>query len=106
MCQSTILSHRGRTTVSYCAKCLNHYIWQSSFILTFTPYQFDCFLQEIKGRRGKETFINFPDGEERLVLTTPLDEMLLTFSNEEWTDFNCSLDDAFYLRQIQEMLNR
>ncbi|MFZ4862326.1 hypothetical protein ACL9RF_09080 [Sphingobacterium sp. Mn56C] len=105
MCKSTTLSSKGNTTVSYCSGCQSHYIWQNSFILTFNPAQYDCFLEEIKSRMGVEDFMKFPDGVYRMMLPTPMPEVLFTFSEEEWQDFTNALFEAYYMREVYQLIN-
>lgn len=105
MCQSITLSSKGNTTISYCGKCQTHYIWQNSYVLSFTPFQYNSFVQDIKKRVGEEEFLIFPDGEERMLLATPLPEMFFTFSNDDWQNFIASLDEAYYMREVYKIIN-
>jgi len=105
MCQSVILSSKGNTTVSYCPKCQSHYIWQNSFLLTFNPKQYESFLQEVKEKIGMEAFYAFPDGQARTMLTTPVYEIVFTFTEEEWQDFTSTLHEAHYMREVYQLIN-
>lgn len=105
MCQSVTLGSRGSTTISYCSKCKNHYIWQGAFILTFTSLQYDYFLEEISKKIGAEEFIGFPDGVFRVLLPTPVQEILFTFSEAEWRDFTSTLQEAYYMREVYQIIN-
>lgn len=104
MCQSMILSSKGKTIVSYCSVCDNHYIWQGTFVLTFTPLQFDCFLEEINNKIGAEDMFRFPDGFNRIVLPTPVQEIVFAFSEDEWSDFTTSLQEAYYMREVYRIM--
>jgi len=105
MCQSIILSSKGNTTISYCSHCQSHYIWQNSFLLTFNAHQYSSFLAEISNKIGLEEFVTFPDGDSRLLLTTPVYEILFAFTEDEWVDFTGSLNEAYYMREIYQMMN-
>lgn len=105
MCQSITLGSRGNTTISYCSKCRNHYIWQGAFILTFNSFQYDCFLEEINRKIGSEEFLGFPDGISRILLPTPVQEILFTFSEDEWRDFTTTLQEAYYMREVYQIIN-
>lgn len=105
MCQSVILSSRGNTTVTYCSKCQHHYIWQNSFLLTFNSAQYESFLYEVKGKMGKEEFFSFPDGNTRTMLTTPVYEILFAFTRQEWYDFTDTLNEAYYMREVYQLIN-
>lgn len=105
MCQSIILSTKGNTTISYCSQCQSHYIWQNSFLLTFNANQYTSFLGEIRSKIGSEEFVRFPDGDSRLLLTTPVYEILFTFTEDEWADFTGSLNEAYYMREIYQLIN-
>lgn len=104
MCQSVILSSKGNTSISYCSACKNHYIWQGAFVLTFSPLQYDCFLEEISNKTGDEELYRFPDGVNRIVLPTPVQEIVFTFSEEEWADFTATLKEAYYMREVYRII--
>lgn len=105
MCQSIKLSSKGNTTISYCSACKNHYIWQGAFVLTFTLLQYDCFLDEINNKIGVEEIFSFPDGIRRVVLPTPVQEIVFTFSEDEWYDFTSTLKEAYYMREVYRIIN-
>ncbi|TDS14631.1 hypothetical protein [Sphingobacterium paludis] len=105
MCQSIILSTNGTTSVSYCQHCGNCYIWHQTFLLTFDTEQYGCFWNVIKEKMGVEEFFRFPDGIARIVLNTPVREIVFTFTHEEWIDFTKSMNEGFYMRQIHEMIH-
>ena len=104
MCQSITLTTKGNTCVSYCRKCQYHYVWQKSYVLTFSGSQFAYFLDEIKLKIGKEEFLSFPDDEERMFLPTPAAEILFTFTKEEWRDFTTALQEANYMREVYQLI--
>lgn len=106
MCQSTILNSKGGTIVSYCPKCQNCFIWQNSFLLSFSSFQFECFAADIAHNRLDKEFVSFPDGSLRTYLETPLQEVLLTFTEEEWSNFGQAIEEAYYLREVLEIINK
>lgn len=105
MCQSTLLSAKGNSTISFCPKCQNHYICQSAYLLSFSQFQYDCFCQEVKKKIGNEEFLVFPNGESKMILTTPVQEILFTFTKEEWWNFTSALDEAYYMREVYRIIH-
>jgi len=105
MCHSTILSSNGNTVVSYCKKCKHLYIWQQSFLLSFTLDQYHEFVAGIRAKLGKEEYFLFPDGDSRVLLNTPVYEITFTFSFEEWRDFTNTLEEARYMRDVHEIIS-
>lgn len=105
MCQSVNLTTKGNTAISYCSKCNFHYVWQKSYVLTFSAVQFQFFLEEIRAKVGNEEFLLFPDDEERMFLPTPAPEILFTFTKEEWYNFTSALEEANYMREVYQLLH-
>lgn len=103
MCQSVKLAIKGNTCISYCSKCKFHYVWQKSYVLTFTSFQYTYFLDEIRSKIGNEEFLAFPDDEERMFLPTPAAEILFTFTRDEWCDFTSALEEAAYMREVYQL---
>ena len=106
MCQSTVLNTKGNTIVSYCPKCQNCFICQNSFLLTFSSFQFEWFASEIAYRKLDNEFVRFPDGNIRTYLETPMKEVLLTFTEYEWMDFKQAIQEAYYMREVFEIINK
>ncbi len=106
MCQLTILSTVGETVVGYCFKCQKHYVWQNSFLLTFSAFQFESFASDIEAKNGGKEYFSFPDGIKRTFLETPIQEVLLTFTEGEWFDFGKAIQDSFYMRDIYNLINK
>lgn len=74
-------------------------------MLTFTLLQYDCFLDEINNKIGVEEIFSFPDGIRRVVLPTPVQEIVFTFSEDEWYDFTSTLKEAYYMREVYRIIN-
>lgn len=104
MCQFVNLTTKGNTSISYCSKCNFHYVCQKAYVLTFSSFQYACFLDEIKNRVGNEEFLAFPDDEERMFLATPAPEILFTFTKEEWYNFTTALEEANYMREVYRII--
>lgn len=104
MCQSINLAIKGNTCISYCSKCHFHYVWQKSYVLTFSTHQFGFFMNEIRDKIGNEEFLAFPDDVERMFLPTPAPEILFTFTKEEWQNFTSALEEAAYMREVYQLI--
>lgn len=104
MCKAIVLSSKGATTVTYCTQCSTHYIWQHSYLLTFTTAEYKHFCMDVTDKIGKESYYIFPDAIWRMVLRTPLPELLFTFTDEEWSDFHEALNEASFMQEIHQLL--
>jgi len=104
MCQATLLSSKGTSSVSYCPKCKNHYINHVSYLLCFTNFQYDLFYKEIKNKIGNEEFLTFPNDQKKIILTSPVEEILFTFTEVEWSNFTFVLDEAYYMREVYNII--
>jgi hypothetical protein len=62
-------------------------------------------LEEISKKIGAEEFLGFPDGVFRVLLPTPVQEILFTFSEDEWRDFTSTLQEAYYMREVYQLIN-
>lgn len=104
MCKATVLSANGATTITYCKQCRTHYIWQNSYLLTFNGAQYQRFMARVEERIGREEYFVFPDGEWRTLMQTPLEELIFTFTQEEWENFYNSLQEAAYMHEVYQLL--
>ena len=105
MCQAVILNMKGNTMISYCSTCQCHYIWQQSFLLTFSLHGFRCFANEVEQASTHREYVRFPDGALRTFLQTPTYEILLTFTKTEWQDFALAVQEAEYMREVYGIIN-
>ena len=105
MCDTKVLSQRGDTHISVCHKCKTYYIWQQSFVLTFTPGKFADFLNIIKSNGDELFFSSFADGEFRLILKTPYPDIVFSFNEEQWQNFRDALQESYYMNEFYSMLN-
>ncbi|WP_110587374.1 DUF6686 family protein [Mucilaginibacter sp. Mucisp86] len=104
MCDAKILSQKGTSVVSRCSECQCLFIWHHNLILSFTPDQFIQFKNfAIDLDFGDHSF-PFPDGQERVVMRTPVNDIQLTFTVDEWEDFHASMDEAIYMQEIYAMV--
>ena len=47
----------------------------------------------------------FPDGQDRLVMRTPVNDVQFTFTMDEWEDFQAAMDEAVYMQEIYALMN-
>src|ERR1700761_8845092 len=104
MCQSHILSSKGPVIISQCVDCKMLNIWLRNLLLNFTPEQFCAFENFISKLAIDEYTFPFPDGEERLVLRTPNNDICFTFTAEEWDDFKIAMEEAAYMQGVYALL--
>jgi hypothetical protein len=74
-------------------------------MLTFNPEQYESFMGEVQRKLGIEEFYSFPDGNTRIMVNTPVHEILFTFTEDEWQDFTNSLNEALYMREVYQLMN-
>jgi hypothetical protein len=104
MCDSKILSQRGASVISRCSECRCIFIWNNNLILSFSPEQFVQFREFTTDLDFTEHSHSFPDGQERLVMRTPVNDVQLTFTIEEWDDFHAAMDEALYMQEVYALM--
>jgi hypothetical protein len=106
MCQNIVLSSKGAAVISQCMECKVLNLWHHNLLLSFSPGQFKAF-KDFTSRLDEEEYLfPFPDGEERLVLRTPNNDICFTFSTTEWEDFLAAMDEAEYMSDIYQMIHQ
>ncbi|MBE9585831.1 hypothetical protein IM792_15350 [Mucilaginibacter sp. JRF] len=104
MCQHIVLARKGQTVISQCPDCRTFCIWQHNLLLNFSEEQFRSFKTFTANLDAADASFPFPDGEERLVLRTPNNDICLTFSLDEWDGFQAAMEDAVYFGNIYDMM--
>lgn len=104
MCQTIVLSRKGPVTISQCMECKTLTIWLRNLLLNFTPQQFSSFKAFTSGLDAEQSMFPFPDGEDRLVLRTPHNDICFTFSLTEWEDFHAAMEEAEYMQGVYELM--
>ena len=100
MCKTVVLSQKGNTNISICARCKTFYIWQQSYIMTLNESDYLDFMRHVDKQDANGSFSCFPDGEMRLMLNTPAPDIYFTFNEEEWGDFKSALLESHYMSQV------
>lgn len=104
MCQSQILSRTGPVIISQCMECKTLNIWLRNLLLNFTPEQFRAFKLFTAELDTSECTFPFPDGEDRLVLRTPNNDICFAFSLDEWEDFQAAMEEAAYMQSVYALI--
>jgi hypothetical protein len=105
MCKNHILSERGPVIISQCRECKTLNIWLHNLLLSFTPEKFRAFKNFTAGLDVAECTFPFPDGENRLVLRTPDNDICFTFSIDEWVDFQAAMEEAEYMQDVYALIS-
>jgi hypothetical protein len=105
MCQSVVLSHKGKSHISYCTKCKTFYIWQDSFLLSLGYLQFESFVSATMRSNVKGNYFSFPDGDMCVLIDTPCPEIVFVFNENEWNDFSDALSESTYMSEIYQMMS-
>jgi len=80
------------------------FVWHQNLLIQFASLDFSDFLNHIKTYSFFERAISFPDGETRLVIQSPAEELCLVFEEEEWEQFKHALEEALYLGTVYDLL--
>lgn len=105
MCDSKVISQKGVSVISRCAECRCIFIWNNNLILSFSPEQFTAFKDFSAELDFAEHMHAFPDGQDRLVMRTPVNDVQFTFTMDEWEDFQAAMDEAVYMQEIYALMN-
>jgi hypothetical protein len=105
MCQSTVLTQKGAAIISQCMDCKLITIWHHNLLLNFTPGQFKAFKDFTINLDQADYFFHFPDGDERLVLRTPNNDICFAFTEEEWDNFRVAMEEAEYMQDVYDLLS-
>ena len=103
MCQSLILSQKGKTVISHCAECGTLNIWHQNLLLCFSTEQFRAFGAFSVEMDFSERAHPFPDGEDRAILCTPNKDINFAFTQDEWEDFKEAMEEAVYMEQVYQL---
>ncbi|RYY35906.1 MAG: hypothetical protein EOP46_08400 [Sphingobacteriaceae bacterium] len=104
MCESTILSTKAATVISYCKCCETLYTWHNNLMLCFTITQFKAFKKYTEGLDLEDMLHDFPDKCERIILRTPNKDISFTFTLGEWYYFKQAMDEAIYMLEIYALI--
>lgn len=103
MCDARVISQKGATVVSRCAGCNCLFVWNHNLVLNFTGDQFTQFRNFIADLEPDDHTFPFPDGSHRLVMRTPVNDIQLTFTLDEWGDLNAAMEEASQMRAILDL---
>lgn len=104
MCETIVLSQKGETIVGQCPECHTFSIWQHNLLLIFTPQQFSAFADFAAELDPERAMFPFPNGEERLVMRTPQNDICFAFNLSEWEDFNVAVKEATYMQEVYQLI--
>ncbi|MGZ3874850.1 MAG: hypothetical protein ACXVJD_18160 [Mucilaginibacter sp.] len=104
MCDTKVLSHIGESVISRCAECRCIFIWHNNLILSFSVEQFVLFRDFTIGLEFNDHSFPFPDGQERVVMRTPVNDLQLTFTTDQWENFHAAMEEAIYMQEIYSLM--
>lgn len=64
---------------------------------------FSDFLEEIL---FETDCVEFPGGEWKVIIHTPNPEISFAFNHEEFLDFKCAVQQAFYMNEVYVIMER
>jgi hypothetical protein len=106
MCDAKVISHKGAAVISRCAECRCVFLWHQNLVLNFTPEQFIQFRDFIREMAFDNHTFPFPDGQERVVMRTPANDLQLTFTTDEWEDLHAVMEEAVYMQEVYAIMER
>lgn len=106
MCATRVLSTRGQTVLSSCMGCGVYYLWHNNLLLNFTESAFKSFREVVNSLPFEQNSLPFPDGEERIVLHTPNDDISFAFDEDEFEEFKIAIDEAIYMNEVYMLMSK
>jgi hypothetical protein len=106
MCDAKVISQKNTVVISRCSECRCIFIWNNNLILNFSPQQFIQFRDFTIELDIDEYTLPFPDGQERVVMRTPVNDIQLAFTPQEWDDFHAAMEEAVYMQEIYSLMER
>lgn len=104
MCDAKIISHKGAAVVSRCSECRCIFLWHQNLVLNFTPEQFVQFKNFTDEMEFDNHTFPFPDGQERVVMRTPANDLQLTFTPEEWENMHEAMEEAIHMQEVYSIV--
>lgn len=104
MCQTKILSWKDQTLISQCDECQVIYIWHNNLMLSLNKDEFFSFKRTVGGLSFYKHCLPFPDGEERVILRTPNQDISFVFAYEEYELFKDSIDEAIHMTEVYALM--
>lgn len=104
MCDTKVLSQIGESVISRCAECRCIFIWHNNFIMSFSAGQFIEFKNFAEELEFTAHSFPFPDGQERIVMRTPVNDLQLTFTSEQWENFHAAMEEAIYMQEVYSLM--
>ena len=86
--------------------CGMYYVWHNNLVLNFNTVAFDSFREVVNTICFESNCLPFPDGNERLILHTPNDDISFAFDEEEFEAFRCAIDEAIYMNTVYELMGK
>jgi hypothetical protein len=81
-------------------------MWHHNLVMNFTPKQFTQFRDFLFDMNFGDHSFPFPDGQERVVMRTPADDLQLTFTTDEWEDMHAAIEEAVYMQEVYSIMER
>ena len=76
-----------------------------NLMINFSLPEFTSFRRMVRSVLTDECLVPFPDGSERIILRTPFEGMCFTFLPHEAAELTTLLDEAFYMREIHNLIH-
>ncbi|WP_317044343.1 DUF6686 family protein [Pedobacter ginsengisoli] len=106
MCQPRVLTSTGKTVISCCASCKMYYIWHHNLVLNFPAQGFSSFKDVVSTICFESNSLPFPDGQDRIILHTPNDDISFAFDLTELEDFRTALAEAAYMNEVYMLMEK
>ncbi|MXV16810.1 DUF6686 family protein [Hufsiella ginkgonis] len=105
MCKTRVLSWNAQTMISQCIDCREFSIWHNNILLSFSRREdFTAFKRSVQAMDFDDLALPFPDGELRIVLRTPSEDVRFSFAGDEFENFSHSLGEALHVLEVIELM--
>ncbi|MBW4890688.1 hypothetical protein KXQ82_13210 [Mucilaginibacter sp. HMF5004] len=76
----------------------------NNLVMNFTETNFSHFKDFTAQMDANEHTLPFPDGQERMVMRTPANDINFTFTPDEWDDFCDAMEEATHMLAVYSLM--
>ena len=104
MCENRTLAQVAQAHISQCTYCKAVFLWHNNLLLNFSQDDFAQFSQSLHQRDFDDYSVPFPDGEDRVIMHSPCQDISFTFTRPEWTDMRAAVSEALLMQQVYALI--
>lgn len=104
MCKTELLSIHGDTIINGCPLCQSYYLWHQNLMLSLDQKAFQDLAHMMDHLYKRDQYLDFPDGNQRVVLETPHADIRFIFTKEELITFRKAMEEARYMLEVYQLM--